>query len=516
MDTVSDWLQSNQTVRICSLDLKPIPHGVFTDRAQCVVKGQAAVFFLQQVPQANIWLLKIFTPARRPTDDYLKAVGNYLPGGAEFFTCTQRRLLSKDHLDLRNSTYRNPSLPSLIDGAIMMPKVPGTTWASIADDLRDGRLVLSTVQRLQIGINLAECILMLEAGQCCHRDLSSTNVFFDKDGRAYLIDWDCLYHPQLPFQPNTTIGTMGYVAPFINITGGDANAALSWCAGADRFALAILIAEILLVGSDSPAPHEDGALFSQAQINSKDDDFVFEQIEELKMMSKSCAALLERALASSGFSECPSPGNWISALKYTIRRQGNCERAHLQNTRCTQYVRVACGECGAVFKIAESKHEKLKSQDKAILCRSCFEIQLKKWSAGKAERNTAFPQVCCEYCKTYFRLQREKLDTLLDNGKPILCSFCLAKQLRQWQAEHAKYKKDYPQIKCAECGKSFRLRKEKLDSLQSRCKAVFCRDCLGIKLESNTGPNATSSSQTPSFGSSLWKSFGRIINGYFA
>ena len=98
-DIVNDWLTSGQAFRICGQDLRPVPHGVFADRAFCIIKGQAEVYFLEQVPHGNIWLLKVFAPGRRPTDDYLGAVSGYLPGTAEFFTCTQRRLLTEDHMD---------------------------------------------------------------------------------------------------------------------------------------------------------------------------------------------------------------------------------------------------------------------------------------------------------------------------------------------------------------------------------------------------------------------------------
>jgi serine/threonine protein kinase len=292
MDVASDWLESGQVARICGLDLRPLPNPVLAARPQCITKGQATVFFLQQVPQGNIWFLKIFSPGRRPVDDYLRTVSSCLPGGAGFFTCTQRRLLVREYLDVGRSTYTNPALTNLIDGGVMMPKVPGSTWASIADDLRDGTLVLSTAKRLQMCINLAECVCILEAGQCCHRDISYTNVFFDQDGRAYLIDWDCLYHPQLTFQPNTTVGTMGCIAPFIQASDGNTDAALSWCACSDRFALAVLITEILLVGPETPLPHEDGTLFSQAQIDSAGNDFVTEQTQKLTKVSKPCGYLL--------------------------------------------------------------------------------------------------------------------------------------------------------------------------------------------------------------------------------
>ena len=509
-DIVNDWLTSGQAVRICGQDLRPVHHGVFADRALCIVKGQAEVYFLEQVPHGNIWLLKVFAPGRRPTDDYLGAVSGYLPGTAEFFTCTQRRLLTEDHMDLRNSGFRNPALARLTEGAVMMPKVPGTTWASIADDLRDGTMELSYARRLRMGLSLATCISMLEAGQCSHRDLSSTNVFFEENGRAYLIDWDCLYHPQLPFQPNTTVGTMGYMARFIAVTDGYADAASSWRVCADRFALAVLIVETLLVGPETASPHEDGSLFSQAQIDTHGDDFVRDQIKQLKRISTPCAALAEQAFNSPSFAECPSPGDWIGALKYTLRKQNDIRGPN--RGQYVRFVHVACSKCDVSFKTSEAKVKMIEDKGQELLCRNCLKIQMNEWSAGKAQRDMEIPQVCCEHCQVYFRLPREKLDALLAKGKPILCPTCLQNQMRKWKTEN---EKNYSHEVCAECGCDFNISKDKLGILKNKGKQVLCRDCLREKLRLDDRPKTPVITKKTGFASSLWKLIGRTVNGYY-
>ena len=511
IDVVSDWLESGQVARICGLDLRPLPNPVVAGRPRSITKGQATVFFLQQAPQGNIWLLKIFSPGRRPTDDYLRTVSSCLPGGAGFFTCTQRRLLARGYLDIRRSTYTNPALLDLVDGAVLMPKVPGSTWASIADDLRDGTLVLSTAERLQMCISLAGCVCILETCWCCHRDISHTNVFFDQEGRAYLIDWDCLYHPQLPFQPNTTVGTMGCIAPFIRASDGNADAALSWCACSDRFALAVLIAEILLVGPEVPIPQEDGTLFSQAQIDNARDDFVTEQIQKLKEVSERCGYLLQRAFDSSSFLACPSPGDWVSALKYTVHAQGDGRNDNDKDIGRDPSLRLTCGKCQASFRMPRAKYVRLSNKDKTPLCRECFEAQQREWSDGKAQRNMAFPQIRCEHCQKYLRIPREKLDALLTQAKPILCSACLEEQLQKWRAE---YNRDYARVPCVECGKDFCLSRGKLKALESKGKEVLCRDCLEVRLKPSTPLKGLVSPQASNSGSLLRNFIGRIVNGY--
>ena len=480
-DVMNNWLSSGQIARISGIDLKPIPHPILTNTVQCVVKGQASVFFLKQIPQGNLWLLKKFAPARRPTDCYLEDVNNCLPGGVEFFTCTQRRLLTANHFNLRSSAYKNYDLTELLEGALLMPKVPGSTWASIAEDLRDSKMKLSITERLQICLNLTECISLLEAGQCSHRDLSSTNVFIDDNSRVYLIDWDCLYHPGLSFQPNTTVGTMGYIAPFLKDTDGNRDAAVSWCNYSDRFALSVLISEVLLISPDTLKPHEDGTLFSQAQIDSRGNSFVETQIELLEGLSPQCANLFTQAFFALTFQDCPSPDDWISALKYTLRQHHNKD----SNTKYVERIRVCCDDCDTTFRISKAKYDNLKKQGKPALCKYCFEVQLDVWSVEKAQQNLAYPQVSCEHCRRCFRIQRQKLDKLRREAKPILCSSCLTKQLQQWESENIARERNYPKVICTECWEPFRIRKDKLDALSSKGKSVLCKDCLEIKINSN-------------------------------
>ncbi len=125
-NVVDAWLHAGRTSRISGLDLAPMAHPVLPETAQCIVKGQAAAYFLRQHPQDNIWFLKKFAPSRRPSDAYLNTVHECLPGGFEFFTCTQRRLVTAGHVDHRYSVYRTPEFCDWLEGTILMPKVPGS------------------------------------------------------------------------------------------------------------------------------------------------------------------------------------------------------------------------------------------------------------------------------------------------------------------------------------------------------------------------------------------------------
>jgi hypothetical protein len=477
-DILREWLRSGLTVRICGLDFR-LKSSPYLDGAPlCIQKGQGTVVFLEQVPQGHTWLLKTFTPGRRPTDAYLLGVEKCLPGTVACFACTQRRLLTREHVDMRASSYKNAALADWASGGVMMPKVPGTSWASVAEDLRDGAVQMSLSERLRLSLALARIIDLLEAGSCSHRDLSAGNVFVTPDGRVYLIDWDCTYHPSLPFQANTTLGTMGYLAPFLKVTGGTADPALSWRPHADRFALAVLVAEILLVGPDTPAAHEDGTLFAQAQIDEPGNGFVREIIGRLEGLSQPCGRLLERAFGSGTFQECPSPQEWIGALRAMLRRMQTRRESNAQGKGKRRFVRVECTRCGSAFSIARARHDELRQRGKSILCADCLSNQFRELSVVHAQHRLDFPEVSCEYCRKVFSLPRTKLDSLRHQGRPILCPTCLHTQLERWRAEQAEYDRSHPLVDCAICGKGFRLRKESLDQLTSQGKVILCSVCL--------------------------------------
>lgn len=480
IDVANEWLQYGQTIRISGLDLKPLAHPIVSATVWCITKGQATVFFLEQVPHGKIWLLKKFTPGRRPTDEYMQAVNDCMPGGPGFYTCTQRRLLRRAHIDQRSSTYKHSALGDFIEGTILMPKVPGTTWASMADDLRDGSLVLPLSSRLSISQNLAKCIELLEAGHCSHRDLSSTNVFIAEE-KVFLIDWECLYHNNLTFQPNTSLGTMGYVAPFASDRTQMIDARWSWCECADRFALAVLIAEIMLIGQDTPLTQEDGTLFSQAQIDEPGNNVVTERIDRLSQVSRPVGALLRQAFMSKRLQDCPAPRAWIAALKTTQRRRTN-SRNYSKNNRSL----VICGRCKEAFSMSVLKRNDLLKQNKAPLCKDCFNALQSQWARQTLQRNMERPRIICEHCERQVLMARRKLDTLRSQGKPMLCPDCLREQLETWKNEQAKHDHSRPHVICAICKKTHRTDRFKMEELQSKGKSPLCRECLKAKRPSGT------------------------------
>lgn len=482
-DVINRWLRSGETIRLSGLDLRPIQHPAMEGTPLHVLKGQAAVYFLEQRPHGNKWLLKKFAPSRQPPNSYLAEASRCLPGGHELFTCTQRRLLNAAHFDRIYSRHKDPDLISWLEGAVLMPKVPGSPWTLVADALRAGELEMPLDQRVAVALNLARCIERLEAWGVSHRDLSSGNVFVAPDNRIYLIDLDSLFHPNLAFPANTTAGTNGYMARFLRGRSGDWDASRSWCRCADRVALAVLIAEFLLIGPRGPASHEDGTLFSQAQLEQPDGDFVRSQVESLWKIGRDCGILLWKALRATTFGACPSPGHWQAALRRVFSTVG----AHCSNDSGKLPRRSPrhhpCAGCGVESSVKEATFTGVQHRGKPALCSSYPRPTQESWFALQSKLDADKPQILCEHCLSPMRILRLTLDLLRSKGKPILCRSCLAMQMQVWKSEQTEREREYPAVVCAECGARNRLHRKRLQSLQAAGKVVLCRECLQIKLQ---------------------------------
>jgi hypothetical protein len=123
-----------------------------------------------------------------------------------------------------------------------------------------------------------------------------------------LIDFDSFYHPSLPMPAATTCGSAGYIPPFAWNAGG-ANPRATWCTHSDRFALAALNAEFLLLTKGSPLTAEGGML-CQDELNARNGKKLERALKALAAEYLDAAALFEAAIRSRCPDDCPSSEDW--------------------------------------------------------------------------------------------------------------------------------------------------------------------------------------------------------------
>jgi serine/threonine protein kinase len=305
MTVDQEWLRNGAFASLDGVEVTPLRHPYLRDIPLSISRGQAMAYFLTDRQQRS-WILKKFLPGRDPDGTYIRAIRDLIPRQNGFESGTQRRVLSASSI---GTGFRPPAFVDWIENTILMPRVSGSDWQNLADSLRAGKWTLTDEQRVAICRNLLASVEALETHELSHRDLSVTNVFIDPvTWNVQFIDWDGVYHPSLAMPLNTTTGTSGYTAPIVRINRAG-EAAATWCPRSDRFAMAILICEFLVMGQGTPLAN-DGGMFEQDELYAGSGPRLHAAEQILHRRWPGVCRLLRRALEASTFAACPSPAEW--------------------------------------------------------------------------------------------------------------------------------------------------------------------------------------------------------------
>lgn len=311
---VDRWHQSRLPARLGGRLLHTVPHPVgHGPLSSARLQGEA--FYLEDESRGR-WILKKFNPRYCPSRDYIRSIAQCLPHRPGFRSGLERAVLESQDLVDEPSCHSSPPLAAWIEDTVLMPRIFGSSCAELLEEMHDG-LALSQEDRAALALDLVEQIQALEEVGAAHRDLSGGNVLVDLSaGKVHLIDWDTLYHASLPFQENTSLGSLGYMAPWLDDRPGT-----SWCEKADRYAMAVMVASIM-AGGPGLALFGDGQLLDQDQGGPPTPPSVATLRRELETASPTLLPLLDAALAASNFESCPSPLAWVRPLEALVPGRG--------------------------------------------------------------------------------------------------------------------------------------------------------------------------------------------------
>jgi len=119
--------------------------------------------------------------------------------------------------------------------AVLMPWIEGKSWVNYII----GKIPITRKESLRLATALVNIVGGLEERNMAHCDLSGGNFIFSTDySKVELIDIEDLFGIGLPSPAPLPAGTSGYSPDWIKRAG-------LWEVGADRFAISILIGEIL-------------------------------------------------------------------------------------------------------------------------------------------------------------------------------------------------------------------------------------------------------------------------------
>ena len=312
-DVMQEWHLSGKPLVINGKTLRTIENKFARGRPLCIQCGQATVYILTDDHGVR-WILKKFRSVHRLTVDYLQRIASVLPAHPGFESGRHRELLTSGSLIAAPETAYNQELAAWLQDTILMPQVPGQDWSSAADGLRESKLTFSRDVRICLCRSLSRLVQLLEGNDAAHRDLSSGNVFVDiRSWTTLLIDFDSLYHSSFKMPEGTTCGTSGYIPPYA-WRDGKADPSSSWCRNADRYALALLNTEFLTMGPQTPL-FGDGGMFNQDELRARSGKSIDRARSALGSFLPGAVRLLDRAIKSSNYDDCPSPEQWTTALQ---------------------------------------------------------------------------------------------------------------------------------------------------------------------------------------------------------
>ena len=263
-------------------------------------EGRAGIVYRLLSSASEGQALKVFKPRFRLP--YLVSQAERIAAYADLSglqVCRRTVLTPSRHADLLRQ-YAD------LTYAVLMPWIEGPTWLEVILD----RKPFTSEQSLALARALAEVLVHMEEQGIAHCDLSGPNVMLpalaEGEGVA-LVDVEGLYAPGLPQPEALSSGSAGYA----HKTAKDG----LWSTKADRFAGAVLLAEML--GWCDPQVCQSA--WSESYFEPKE---MQQESERYRILVTSLshhwgdglAALFEHAWRSDSLADCPTFGEWLVAL----------------------------------------------------------------------------------------------------------------------------------------------------------------------------------------------------------
>ncbi len=272
--------------------------GLLQDRAIRVQGGRAKVYRLLDEADKAFALKVMDAPnMRQQWLVYNKPLLKQLATVPGFEACKQMYFVGEAHQDLLRE------YPEL-EYANLMPWVDASVWSDIVTD----QDALEAETSWQLAYHFAATVTLLERNKIAHCDLSGGNVLVDINKHSVeLIDFDEVYWPDAPPPVVTPTGTPGYRKDDRS----------QWCGEGDRFAAAVLLAEILGWRDKTVRVSSSGNTYFSAKLNQPEDEDRYRLLQDfLSHLQPQLGDLFKRAWQASSLTDCPTMAEWRQALSY--------------------------------------------------------------------------------------------------------------------------------------------------------------------------------------------------------
>jgi serine/threonine protein kinase len=256
------------------------------------------------------WGLKIFFQKFRTQRMLESAESLHLVARYEGLMAAARRIVTPGEGDAR--TYQD------LHYSVLMPWVPGRTWFDSLQRLENKKPEeRSRLYELGDGRQRANQFLrvmeQLEALGAAHTDISAGNVMIDYAANStQLLDLEDMYLPSGPEPEPKATGTPGYDHP---------SGIHTWRPSGDRYAAAVLSAELLLMSADEFAREAVSNGFFLGNRGQAVARGRFSEAEPfLKQVAPGFAMLFTEAWTSDTLDSCPQINRLNAALSRDLAR----------------------------------------------------------------------------------------------------------------------------------------------------------------------------------------------------
>jgi serine/threonine protein kinase len=257
----------------------------------------------------SLYALKVMKPTYR--SEHIARVAEmvgrsaHIPG---FYLHNRICLTMTDYPDLITS---HPDL----EYAVLMPWLTGKTWSGFMLD-RATSANYTLQQASALAMTIAKLLRNLESAHLAHSDIAGGNILLSPDlQRLQLLDIEGLYIPGVPQPPFCSQGTPSYQHHNPGPQG-------QWCPEGDRFAGAILLAEMLTWWNPrvrAVVADQADTLFQPAELQTDSSPRLKEVRKTLFSMHADLLALFDQAWVSYSLTECPNFISWYSTLFSCLR-----------------------------------------------------------------------------------------------------------------------------------------------------------------------------------------------------
>ncbi|HVF99333.1 MAG TPA: hypothetical protein VND68_05810, partial [Chloroflexia bacterium] len=239
---------------------------------------------------------------------------------ANFADMTGLRVCRRSVLTPRRHTELLRQYPDLTY-AVLMPWIVGPTWMEVMLE----KTPLTPEQSLGISRAFANILAGMEERGVAHCDLSGANMILpvlapeeERSGGMFdtveLVDVEQLYGPGLEKSEFVIGGSQGYASRFGQYG--------SWDPRADRFAGAILLAEMLSWCDERTREAAWGeTYFDPQEMQTDSDRYHLLKTVLAERWGAGVATLLEEVWKSETLTDCPTLGSWLVAIPEQVPAQ---------------------------------------------------------------------------------------------------------------------------------------------------------------------------------------------------